>query len=63
MEIKEVLKIAMDHEKKAADNYWEFAKQADDTDSRLLFEQLARDEENHYRQLQSRLNAYKLLES
>lgn len=63
MNIITVLNTAMEIEKKAAERYREYASNAEDTDIRILFEQLAREEESHFKQLQARLNAYKLMES
>jgi len=63
MNIIDVLTKAMEFEKKSAERYRDYAGQAEDTDSRLLFEQLARDEDTHCKQLQARLNAYKLLDA
>lgn len=61
MKIKEALEMAMEAEKKARERYRELARQADDPESRLLFEQLAREEENHHKRLSDRLKAVKLM--
>lgn len=63
MNIITILNTAMEIEKKSAEHYREYANNAEDTDIRILFEQLAREEESHFKQLQARLNAYKLMES
>lgn len=63
MNIIDILTNAMEFERKSGERYRKYASEAEDTDSRILFEQLARDEESHFKQLQARLNAYKLLES
>lgn len=61
MQIIEALKMALEAEEKARDRYRDLAKQADDPESRLLFEQLAREEESHYKRLSDRLKAIKLI--
>lgn len=61
MNIKEALELAIEEELKARDRYKELAKQADDPESRLMFEQLSREEENHYKRLSDRLKAIKLM--
>ena len=61
MSTKEALELAIEEELKARDRYRELAKQADDSESRLMFEQLAREEENHYKRLSDRLKAMKLM--
>lgn len=61
MKIKEALEMAIDAEEKARDRYRDLAREADDPESRLLFEQLAREEESHYKRLSDRLKAIKLM--
>lgn len=61
MNTKEALELAIEQELKARDRYIELAKQADDPETRLMFEQIAREEEGHYKKLVDRLKAIKLM--
>ncbi len=61
MNTKEALELAIKEELKARDRYRELAKQADDPETRLMFEQIAREEEGHYKKLADRLKAIKLM--
>ncbi len=61
MNTKEALELAIEQELKARDRYIELAKQADDPETRLMFEQIAREEEGHYKKLADRLKAIKLM--
>ncbi|HWP95946.1 MAG TPA: ferritin family protein [Syntrophomonadaceae bacterium] len=61
MKIKEALEMAIEAEVKAKERYEDLAKQAEDPESRLLFEQLAREEANHHKKLSDRLKAIKLM--
>ncbi len=61
MNTKEALELAIEQELKAHDRYKELAKQADDPETRLMFEQIAREEEGHYKRLVDRLKAIKLM--
>lgn len=61
MQLKEALEMAIDAEEKAMDRYRGMAKEAEDPETRLLFEQLAREEEGHRKRLSDRLKAIKLL--
>jgi len=60
--LKEALELAIKSEAKARDNYRKLAKTADDQETRLLFEQLAQEEEMHHKRLTERLKAVKLLD-
>jgi rubrerythrin len=62
MTTREVLEMAIESEEQARDKYRELTRQAEDPESRLLFEQLAREEEAHYKRLNDKLKAVKLLE-
>jgi len=53
--------MAMQEELKAAEKYRTLARDAVDTETRLLFEQLAREEDMHYRKLSERLKAIRLM--
>ncbi|NPV90898.1 MAG: hypothetical protein HPY50_09010 [Firmicutes bacterium] len=57
----EALKTALEHEKHAMEMYRRMAQQAEDAETRLLMEQIAREEEGHYNQLSKRLKALRLL--
>ncbi len=57
----EALKIAIEAEEDARDRYKEMAKLAEDPETRLLFEQLAKEEQNHYKRLNDKLVAMKLM--
>jgi rubrerythrin len=61
MKIKEALETAIASEAKARDRYKELARMAEDQETRLLFEQLSREEEMHYKRLSERLKAIKLM--
>lgn len=61
MNTKEALELAIEEELKARERYKELAKQAGDPETRLMFEQLAREEDNHYKRLSDRLKAIKLM--
>lgn len=61
MNVKEALELAIKAEVKARDRYRELAKQADDPETRLMFEQIAREEESHHKMLSERLKAIKLM--
>ncbi len=61
MDIKEALDIAIQEELKAAARYRQMAGEAEDAETRLLLEQLAREEDMHYRKLSDRLKAIRLM--
>ncbi|NLB51350.1 MAG: hypothetical protein GX808_00195 [Syntrophomonadaceae bacterium] len=61
MTIIEAMKMAIEAETKAAARYRELAEIADDNETRLLFEQLASEEDAHYKRLSERLKALKLM--
>jgi len=60
MNLVEVLQKAINNEEEAARNYREMASQADDPETRLMLEQIAREEESHFKRLSERLKAIKL---
>ncbi|MGS0764000.1 ferritin family protein [Syntrophomonas curvata] len=62
MNVKEALELAIKEELKARDRYRELTKQADDPETRLMFEQIAREEESHHKRLSERLKAIKLMD-
>ena len=57
----EALEIAIATEAEARDNYENIAKIAEDPETRLMLEQLAREENAHFQRLCERLKAIKLL--
>lgn len=61
MDIKEAMDLAIQEELKAADRYRNMARDAADAETRLLLEQLAREEDMHYRKLSERLKAIRLM--
>ncbi len=61
MDMKEAIDIAIQEELKAAERYREMSKEAEDAETRLLLEQLAREEDMHYRKLSERLKAIRLM--
>ena len=63
MTIREALEIAIKAEANARQRYLDMAAMAEDPESRLLFEQLAREEESHEKRLAERLKAIKLMEN
>jgi len=60
MDIREMLKKAIEDEKGSRDLYKRLAQEAEDPEKRVVFEELARDEENHHRRLKEMLMAIKL---
>ncbi|ADI01718.1 MAG TPA: hypothetical protein GXX39_07095 [Syntrophothermus lipocalidus] len=63
MDIIAALETAIKEEKEASARYRELAAQASDPETRLMFEQIAREEESHYKRLVDRLKAVKLMRS
>lgn len=61
MTVIEAMKMAVEAEIKAAARYRELAELAEDNETRLLFEQLALEEDAHYKKLSERLKALKLM--
>jgi len=61
MNLIKALEAAIAEEKAAADKYRDQAEKAEDPESRLLFAQLAREEESHYKRLVDRLKALRAL--
>ncbi|NLF45020.1 MAG: rubrerythrin [Syntrophomonadaceae bacterium] len=61
MSIIEAMKLAIEEEARAARRYRELAEMAEDNETRLLFEQLALEEDAHYKKLSERLKALKLM--
>lgn len=61
MNLKEALALAIQEEEKARERYKEMARQAEDQETRLMLEQLSREEEGHRKRLVERLKAIKLM--
>ena len=59
--IIEALEYALQKETEAKEHYEDMAKMAEDPETRLLCEQIAREETSHYNKLNERLIAIKLL--
>lgn len=55
------LELAIDLEAKARDRYKELAGEAGDQETRLLFEQIVREEDAHLQKLTERLKALKMI--
>jgi rubrerythrin len=60
VDIIEALKKAIEDEEKSRDFYLRCAEEAEDPESRAVFETMARDEEAHRRVLKERIMAIKL---
>ena len=61
MNIREALELAMKQEIAAREEYLELARIAQDQETRLMLEQIAQEEDSHYRRLAERLKAIKLM--
>lgn len=63
MELIEALQTAIEEELKASAKYREMAAEAGDPETRMMLEQIAREEESHYKRLVERLKTLKLMRS
>lgn len=61
MDIIKILEEAIASEKEDQEKYMKLAREAGDPATRAIFEQLARDEEDHQAALKERLTAVKLM--
>lgn len=61
MDLMKALEMAIEHEAEAVRTYKKYADEAEDGETRLLFEQLSREEESHRKRLSERLKALKAL--
>jgi rubrerythrin len=61
MNIRQAIELALEQEKMAKEKYLEMSRIAEDQETRLMLEQIAREEESHYRRLLERLKAIKLM--
>jgi len=57
----DALEKAIEHERNSMEDYKKKAELAEDPETRLLFAQLAREEEVHYRKLVERLKALRAM--
>lgn len=61
MNIIEALELAIQEEAAAMDKYNQLSGQVEDPETRLMLEQIAREEAGHLKQLKERLKAIKLV--
>jgi rubrerythrin len=61
MNIREAIELAIEAETKAKERYLELSQIAEDQETRLMLEQIAKEEESHYKRLVERLKAIKLM--
>ena len=63
MNAREAIEMAIEFEAQARDRYLDMAaKVAEDGETRLLLEQIAREEDSHLKRLTERLKALKLMD-
>jgi len=62
MNLKEALELSIQAEKNAMDRYTNLAKEVEDPETRLMLEQIAREEAGHLKKLKERLKAVSLLD-
>ncbi len=60
MDIIEALKKALEEEKSSRDLYRQCAEEAEDAETRAIFEAMAQDEEHHFSVIKERLTAIML---
>ncbi|NLW92844.1 MAG: hypothetical protein GXY34_14745 [Syntrophomonadaceae bacterium] len=61
MNIREALEIAVKDEAQAVKFYKDLVGKAEDPETRVMLEQIAREEEGHLKRISDRLKAIKLL--
>jgi len=61
MDLREALELAVKEEAKAMQNYTKLAGEAEDPETRLMLEQIAKEEAGHLKRLSERLKAIKML--
>ena len=59
--LQKAMQMAIDEENKSNANYRQLAKEAEDQETRLLFEQLANEEAMHAKKLTERLKNLKMM--
>ncbi|HRY12610.1 MAG TPA: ferritin family protein [Syntrophomonadaceae bacterium] len=62
MNLKEALELSIEAEKNAMERYTNLAKEVEDPETRLMLEQIAREEAGHLKKLKERLKAVTLLD-
>ena len=62
MDLKEAIELAVKEEANAVQNYTKLAGEAADPETRLMLEQIAKEEASHLTRLNERLKAIKLLD-
>ena len=62
MNLKEALELSIQAEKNAMERYTDLAKEVEDPETRLMLEQIAREEAGHLKKLKDRLKAVSLLD-
>ncbi len=62
MTLKEALQLSIEAEKNAMERYNNLAKEVEDPETRLMLEQIAREEAGHLKKLKERLKAISLLD-
>lgn len=62
MTLKEALEFAVQLEMAAMDNYKQLAQEVEDPETRLMLEQIAKEEAAHLKKLRERLRAITLVE-
>ena len=61
MNLKEALELAVQAERAAMDNYNSLAQEVEDPETRLMLEQIAKEEASHLKKLKERLKAISLV--
>jgi len=61
MNLKEALETAVQAEKAAMERYTKLAQEVEDPETRLMLEQIAKEEEGHLKKLKERLKAISLV--
>jgi rubrerythrin len=61
MNLKEALEVAVQAEKAAMERYTKLAQEVEDPETRLMLEQIAKEEEGHLKKLKERLKAISLV--
>lgn len=61
MDLMKAMEMAIEHEAEAVKTYKDLAEAAEDGETRILFEQLSREEDSHRKRLTERMKALKAL--
>ncbi len=62
MTLKEALELSIQAEKAAMDRYSNLAQEVEDPETRLMLEQIAKEEEGHLKRLKERLKSVSLVD-